>query len=219
MDKQVHRWGVCLQFDTAACYIIILVITDPVAYSIDSLAEVSKDIPNMVVELSFLAMSGIIVMVFVFAKDLNIARKGVISTLLVEYSFLILCSTVIYRIATDDYRIDFTPFWSYAAIDAGGHNDLIKENMMNVALGLSVGFLLSFIMNRRYWWKPVLVGFVFSSVIELSQLVFKRGLCEFDDIFHNTLGCMIGYGIGSMMIVISAKIRNKEIENSENLGK
>ena len=45
-----------------------------------------------------------------------------------------------------------------------------------------------------------MVGFVFSSVIELSQLVLKRGLCEFDDVFHNTLGCAVGYGVGVMMI-------------------
>ena len=44
------------------------------------------------------------------------------------------------------------------------------------------------------------MGFVFSSVIELSQLVLKRGLCEFDDVFHNTLGCVIGYGVGVMML-------------------
>ena len=34
----------------------------------------------MVVQLSFLVMSGIIVMVFAFAKDLNQARKGVMTT-------------------------------------------------------------------------------------------------------------------------------------------
>ena len=44
------------------------------------------------------------------------------------------------------------------------------------------------------------MGFIFSSVIELSQLALKRGLCEFDDVFHNTLGCVIGYGVGMMMI-------------------
>lgn len=52
-------------------------INNPVAFSIDFLADASKDIPNMVVQLSFLVMSGIIVMVFAFAKDLNQARKGV----------------------------------------------------------------------------------------------------------------------------------------------
>lgn len=52
-------------------------INNPVAFSIDYLADASKDIPNMVVQLSFLVMSGIIVMVFAFAMDLNQARKGV----------------------------------------------------------------------------------------------------------------------------------------------
>jgi glycopeptide antibiotics resistance protein len=182
-------------------------IIDPVAYSIDSLAEVSRNIPNMVVELSFLVMSGIIIVVFALAKDLNTARKGVISTSLVEYLFLVLCSTVIYRATTVGYKIDLMPFWSYSAIISGGHNDLIKENLMNVALGVPVGFLLSFIMIHQSWWKAGLVGFLFSSTIELSQLVFKRGLCEFDDVFHNTLGCLVGYGIGLLMMLAIARTR------------
>ena len=134
-----------------------------------------------------------------------------ISTLLAEYSFLILCSTVIYRISTDNYKIDLTPFWSYTAINEGGHDDLIKENLMNIALGVPVGFLLSFIMSKRSWWKVGLAGFVFSSVIELSQFIFKRGLCEFDDVFHNTLGCVIGYGIGLVIIYTINLVRNNNI--------
>ena len=34
-------------------------MSNPVEYSIEHLADVSKDIPNMVVQLSFLVMSGI----------------------------------------------------------------------------------------------------------------------------------------------------------------
>lgn len=60
-------------------------INDPVTFSIDYLADASKDIPNMVVQLSFLLMSGINVMVFAFAKDLNQARKGVMTTVLRVY--------------------------------------------------------------------------------------------------------------------------------------
>ena len=82
-----------------------------------------------------------------------------------------------------------------------GQTELIEENLMNIALGIPVGFLLSFIFTHRSWWKAALVGFLFSSVIELSQLLLKRGLCEFDDVFHNTLGCVIGYGIGVMMLL------------------
>ena len=176
-------------------------LPDPITYSINSLADVSKDIPNMVVELSFLVMSALIVMVFAFAKNLNTARKGVFTALLVEYSFLVLCSTVIYRTTTADYNLELTPFWNYAAIKAGGHDELGKEVLLNVALGVPVGFLLSFIVTRRSWWKAVLIGFVFSSMIELSQFVFKKGLCEFDDVFHNTLGCLLGFGVGVLMVV------------------
>ena len=31
-----------------------------------------------------------------------------------------------------------------------------------------------------------------SAVIETSQLVFMRGLFEWDDMIHNGLGCMVG---------------------------
>ncbi|WP_394811464.1 VanZ family protein [Bacteroides uniformis] len=123
--------------------------------------------------------------------------------MLVEYCFLILCSTVIYRVATEVYNYELSPFRSYRAIQAGGHDELIEEALMNAALGVPLGFLLS----RRLWWKAGLVGFCFSSVIELSQLVFKREQCEFDDVFHNTLGCLIGYGIGVLMMEVINSIR------------
>ena len=41
----------------------------------------------------------------------------------------------------------------------------------------------------------VLLAFIFSLFIETSQLVFKVGLFELDDLFDNTLGTVIGYGI------------------------
>ena len=80
-------------------------MSNPVEYSIEHLADVSKDIPNMVVQLSFLVMSGIIVLVFAFAKNLKGARIGVMTTLLIEYMFLILGTTVIYRTPGDTYYV------------------------------------------------------------------------------------------------------------------
>lgn len=181
-------------------------MSDPVTFSIDYLADASKDIPNMVVQLSFLVMSGVIVIVFAFAKNLDGARKGVMTTLLIEYMFLILGSTVIYRVASDVMKFELTPFWSYVAIEQG-QTELLKGDLLNIALGVPVGFLLSFIFIHCSWWKAALVGLVFSGIIELSQLVFKRGLCAFDDVFHNTLGCVIGYGIGVLMVAAISKVR------------
>lgn len=57
----------------------------------------------------------------------------------------------------------------------------------------------------RKWWKGwtvvLFAGILLSVGIEALQLYLKRGLCETDDIIHNTLGCLIGYGV-----ILSAKI-------------
>lgn len=38
----------------------------------------------------------------------------------------------------------------------------------------------------------MLIGIVTSAMIETCQLVFYRGLFEWDDMIHNGIGCMIG---------------------------
>lgn len=40
--------------------------------------------------------------------------------------------------------------------------------------------------------QALLFGVLISAVIETSQLVFMRGLFEWDDMIHNGLGCMVG---------------------------
>ena len=32
-------------------------------------------------------------------------------------------------------------------------------------------------------------------MVELLQLLAARGLCEFDDVFHNMIGAVIGVGV------------------------
>lgn len=48
-------------------------------------------------------------------------------------------------------------------------------------------------INR--WWKAVAVSFALTLIIESAQLVFKIGWFDVDDIFLNTLGALIGYGL------------------------
>lgn len=54
-------------------------------------------------------------------------------------------------------------------------------------------------------------GFALSSVIEVIQFVFHRGLFEFDDIFHNTIGTVIGIGIYVLLVrILSVFISGKK---------
>jgi glycopeptide antibiotics resistance protein len=67
---------------------------------------------------------------------------------------------------------------------------------------LPIGILLPIVLgavwkdaSKNIFVRVVLIGFFISLTIEILQLVMKRGLFEFDDMFHNTLGVAIGYWI------------------------
>ena len=63
------------------------------------------------------------------------------------------------------------------------------------------GILLPGLTGRKLkWWMGLLVGIAVSSAIEISQLLLCRGLFEFDDIIHNSLGCMLGSLLGNRML-------------------
>lgn len=47
--------------------------------------------------------------------------------------------------------------------------------------------------------KVLLTGFLLSILIELLQLASGRGLCETNDVVHNTIGCMLGYAAAMAM--------------------
>lgn len=124
--------------------------------------------------------------------------KGVCLITLAGYIWYTLDTTVLGRRDYSYYRYKTIPYWSYAAI-LDGKESLIKEDLLNVALFLPIGFLLCCLMPIRKWWIALVFGFGLSSCIELLQLVWKRGTCEFDDVFHNTIGCLIGYGLASVI--------------------
>ena len=66
------------------------------------------------------------------------------------------------------------------------------EILLNIALFVPIGFLLGGMMPKGFL-KVLLTGFLLSSLIELFQLASGRGLCETNDVIHNTVGCIMGY--------------------------
>ena len=53
------------------------------------------------------------------------------------------------------------------------------------------------------WKKGLLIGICISFSIELLQLILCRGLFEFDDIIHNSLGFFIGILMSNKIILKS----------------
>ena len=114
--------------------------------------------------------------------------------LLIELVIWLFSLTVLFRPVLPERRFNFTPFWNYNAIQ-GGNELLLTQSIMNVVAFIPVGLLLGYVFERMNWWKAGLIGGAFSVLIETLQFVFKRGFAEFDDVFHNVIGCLIGYGL------------------------
>lgn len=152
-----------------------------------------RDIPMAVYEglLSVLCLGSVVIIAWYGLKR---GWRRIAGLILVEYTFLIYCSTVIYRKGYEGVGHNFSPFWSYTAIQEG-RSALLSENIMNVAVFVPVGSLLGIAIKDIRWWQALLTGACLSVSIEALQFVYMKGFSEVDDVMHNTLGCMMGYGI------------------------
>lgn len=125
-------------------------------------------------------------------------RKGwryLVWLLLLEYVYLIYASTVLFRPIMRELNYNFKPFWSYMEI-ANGRTELLWENIMNVIMFVPIGILIgSQSRNKKKGWLVAFfMGLCLSVGIEIMQYMSQKGFSEVDDVMHNTLGCLIGYG-------------------------
>ena len=124
---------------------------------------------------------------FMVFKGVRTGFKWSSVLLLIEYVFLVFCSTVIFRPTSETRQYDFHPFWSY------DRPELLVENIMNVVVFVPVGLLLGIAFKQMTWWKVLLIDCGISVAIESLQFFLMRGFSELDDVMHNTVGCLIGW--------------------------
>ena len=151
-----------------------------------------QDIPQEVYEglLSFFCIG---LVVFIAWKGFKTGLRYSVALLLIEYIFLIFCSTVIFRATGETSKYDFHPFWSYKAIQEG-RIELLPENIMNVIVFIPVGMILGSLLRvKGSWLVALLIGCIISITIEALQFWFMKGFSEVDDVMHNTVGCLVGW--------------------------
>lgn len=131
------------------------------------------------------------------------------------YLIMVFVFTVFARNPGEKYEYELELFWSYRRGMAANGGLMICEIILNILMLLPIGLLLPVLISNRLKKKiscgiiTVFTGFVISATIEILQLVLKRGLFEFDDMFHNTLGAAIGvliyYGLSKAKMIICRK--------------
>ena len=91
--------------------------------------------------------------------------------------------------------VNLIPFSTFTSA-----NGITVHTVENCLLFVPFGFLVPIIWKyNRNIWRVTLMGFISSVLIELTQIITKRGYFEIDDIILNTLGTIIGYFIFSIL--------------------
>lgn len=85
----------------------------------------------------------------------------------------------------------------------------------NIACFMPFGFFLPIISRRsRHWYNTVLLSFLFSLCIETTQLVFKVGCFDVDDMILNTLGGGLGYMFCQFMQTLRVRRKRRGAKKS-----
>lgn len=128
----------------------------------------------------------------------------------VAYIFMVLWITLLGRKANGSVNMLLSPFWEYKKFFQHMSFHTAHDIVLNMLMFMPFGFLLPLSFPKMSHLKYIIIfAVLFFALIETGQLLFSRGWCEFDDIFNNTVGAIIGYLVYIIYIKIHKKVERK----------
>lgn len=104
------------------------------------------------------------------------------------------------RYPTVEAQYQLHLFWSYEEAFVHDSAFMREQIFWNIFAFVPIGHALNCLWTKkRKWWKVFFCAFLISLSVELTQLFLHIGLFELDDMFHNVLGGMIGYGVAEVV--------------------
>ena len=123
----------------------------------------------------------------------KLTDERILYILLIIYLLFFLSQTLLLR-GSEARRANLTPFWTIRhALRGDIHR--FQLIVINILLTVPIGYLAAAatykknITEKGRVFATLMLLFVF---VEVSQYVSGRGLGEFDDVFHNSLGALLG---------------------------
>ena len=133
-------------------------------------------------------------------KKGRIKKSQAAAAVILVFFLLLVVTTTVFGRNPGNRRYELRLFWSYGEIFSG-NTSILEEVLLNYILLLPGGVLLPIMCGKVFhWYHGLIFGFLISSGIETLQLITCRGLFEFDDIIHNSIGCMAGCVLCSMIL-------------------
>lgn len=116
------------------------------------------------------------------------------------YIYVVLSYTLLSRTQIVSKNLELTLFWSYERIFLHQDKKIAMEVFENILFFIPFGILEGKLLDKK---KHGLIWIAFSAAglsigIEAMQYLTRLGLCETDDVIHNALGALIGYGMYRM---------------------
>ena len=123
--------------------------------------------------------------------------KPVVIVLLLMWLGIVLSLTVLGREPFEGRHFQTDFLWSYKYGYKQGSR-FVFQMIENVVMYMPFGFLFPFLLKEKLsGWKlfviTIIAGLAISFTTEFMQSLFRIGLFEFDDLFHNGLGIVIGF--------------------------
>ena len=167
-------------------------------------------IPIEVLVISLL-VAFLVATIGMFCKQVADKKNFVLWVLLIEYLFVVMCSTIIFR-GEQSFayaKLELVPFWTYWAVIKHIPGVSIWDIILNVVMFMPLGLLVTLLFPRITWWKMLIVAMVVSIVIETNQYFFEKGISQIDDVMHNSIGAIFGWMFAKGCIRITNKCKSR----------
>ena len=128
--------------------------------------------------------------------------------LLAAYILAVLWITLLGREKSYSVNMLAHPFWEYTAFFRNPSWYTLHDIVLNMVLFTPFGILLPLVNSSKSFRYTAFSALILSAFIEFSQLIFKLGWCEIDDMFNNTAGACIGFSVYKLVYMI--KMRRSE---------
>lgn len=136
-------------------------------------------------------------------------REIVCILLLCVYLTFLFGVTLFNRRSEESFSLELTPLWSYQESLFNGNTGLGQQIFYNIIAFIPLGIFLPVLSGKmQVFWRTAASAAALSAFIEISQLVFRCGLCELDDVMNNTLGAAAGYGIWKIASMAAGVLKN-----------
>lgn len=115
------------------------------------------------------------------------------------YACILVYLTLVGRTRMEKMQYELSFLWEYR-LALAGNVEWMKQILNNIMLFVPFGiFYREQWLWKKQWKWALFAGCLYSCTSEFLQLILRLGLFEFDDIFNNSIGMMLGYGVAVLI--------------------